>query len=145
MAIYCLRFLITVLVYCDCKHMVSKSRTVETVNRKFHYEKLAHAIQRFFFPAVKNLKFHYFIYLFFFYFIFYFSYFCSKHRLWVHVRTTSPTIYVLEKKKNKKNGYTPAYPSFTILKWGLRGIHFTDMFSCCIKQSIYWSCFHLFP
>ena len=23
--------------------------------------------------------------------------------------------------KNKKNRYTPAYPSFTIRKWGLRG------------------------
>ena len=23
--------------------------------------------------------------------------------------------------KNKKNRYTPAYPSFTMLKWGLRG------------------------
>ena len=26
--------------------------------------------------------------------------------------------------KNKKNRYTPAYPSFTILKWGLTGYLF---------------------
>ena len=53
------------------------------------------------------------------------SYFCSKNRLWVHARTAS----VLEPpcrggsneypqsmfwSKNKKNGYTPAYPSFAI-------------------------------
>ena len=31
--------------------------------------------------------------------------------------------------KNKKNRYTPAYPSFTIQKWGLVGIHCTDLFS----------------
>ena len=31
--------------------------------------------------------------------------------------------------KNKKNSYTPAYPSFAIEKWGSRGIHYTDMFS----------------
>ena len=49
----------------------------------------------------------------------YFCYFCSKHRLWEHVRTASarrfyrvPTIYVLE--QNKKNRYTPAYPSFPL-------------------------------
>ena len=49
----------------------------------------------------------------------YLSYFCSKHILWVHVRTASlrrfervPTIYVLE--QNKKIMYTPVNPSFTI-------------------------------
>ena len=58
---------------------------------------LAHAIYREFFKkkkmiiSLENLR--------------YFSYFCSKHRLWVHVRTASPrrfervpTIYVLEQK-----------------------------------------------
>ena len=32
--------------------------------------------------------------------------------------------------KNKKNSYTPAYPSFALYKSGVQGgIHFTDMFS----------------
>ena len=31
--------------------------------------------------------------------------------------------------KNKKNRLTPADPSFTRYKWGLGGIHCTDMFS----------------
>ena len=31
--------------------------------------------------------------------------------------------------KNKKNRYTPAYTSFTIQKWGIRGIYYTDMLS----------------
>ena len=32
--------------------------------------------------------------------------------------------------KNKKNRYTPPYPSFTIIKVGYKGgIYFTDMFS----------------
>ena len=56
-----------------------------------------------------------------------FSYFCSKHRSWVHVRTAS----LLEPpqsmfwNKNKQIMYTPVNPSFTIQKWGVRGIRYT--------------------
>ena len=40
-------------------------------------------------------------------YFYFFSYFCSKHILWVHVRTASLS-------KNKKIMYTPVNPSFTI-------------------------------
>ena len=52
----------------------------------------------------------------------YFSYFCSKHRLWVHVRTGSndvSTICVLE-QKYEKNVY-PCKPKFYYIKKGLKG------------------------
>ena len=39
----------------------------------------------------------------------YFSYFCSKHRLWVLVRTASSVL-----SRNKKNNVHPCKPSFTI-------------------------------
>ena len=42
---------------------------------------------------------------------------CSKHRLWVHVRTASPSNEYPQSmfwSKNKKNRYTPAYTSFAI-------------------------------
>ena len=42
-----------------------------------------------------------------------FSYFCSKHRLLVHVGTVGV--------KNKKNRHTPVHPSFDIKMWGSRG------------------------
>ena len=60
----------------------------------------------------------------------YFSYNCSKHRLWVHVRTAEAVLTSTHnlcfrtKIKNKKNMYTPAYPNFTIQKWGLVGYTF---------------------
>ena len=41
----------------------------------------------------------------------YFSYFCSKHRLWVLVRTASNLCYRAEIRKIM---YTPVNPSFTI-------------------------------
>ena len=52
--------------------------------------------------------------------------FCSKHRLWIHVRTAhlggsyeySQSMFY---SKNKKIMYTPVNPSFTIYKWGVRG------------------------
>ena len=47
--------------------------------------------------------------------IFLISYFCSKHRLWVHVRTGSNEYpQSMFWSKNKKNRYTPAYPSFAL-------------------------------
>ena len=70
----------------------------------------------------------------------YFSYFCSKHRLWVHIRTASPRRLLYDTlelprrggskecpqsmfwSKNKKNWFTPAYPTFAM--WGLRGCTF---------------------
>ena len=55
----------------------------------------------------------------------YFSYFCSKHRLWVLVRTASmrqfqrvPTIYVLS--RNKKNIVNPCKPHFYHIKVGFK-------------------------
>ena len=68
------------------------------------------------------------------------SYFCSKHRLWVHVRTASPNIdcgCTLEPprrggsneypqsmfwSKNKKNRNTPANPTFSY-KYGFKGVY----------------------
>ena len=54
------------------------------------------------------------------------SYFCSKHRLWVLVRTASswrflriPTIYVLI--RNKKNNVYPCKPQFYYIKVGFKG------------------------
>ena len=49
----------------------------------------------------------------------YFSYFCSKHRLWVLVRTASPWIYVFEQKQ--ENNVYPFKPQFYYIKGGLRG------------------------
>ena len=47
--------------------------------------------------------------------------FCSKHRLLVHVRTDSTSTHNLcFGEKIRKNRYTPASPSFTIQKWGIR-------------------------
>ena len=55
----------------------------------------------------------------------YFSNFCSKHRLWVLVRTTLSrqfyrvhTIYVLS--KNKKNNVYPCKPQFYCIKVGFK-------------------------
>ena len=45
----------------------------------------------------------------------FFSYFCSKHRLWVLVRTA----YVLS--KNKKNNVYPYKPQFYYIKVGYKG------------------------
>ena len=57
----------------------------------------------------------------------YISYFCSKHRLWVLVRTASlrrflrvPTIYVL--CRNKKNNVYPCKPQFYYIKVGFKGV-----------------------
>ena len=54
-----------------------------------------------------------------------FSYFCSKHRLWVLVRTASarrfkrvPTIYVFS--RNKKNNVYPCKPQFYYIKVGFK-------------------------
>ena len=58
---------------------------------------------------------------------FFFSYFCSKHRLWVLVRTASarrfwrvPTFYVLS--RNKKNNVYPCKPQFYYIKVGFKGV-----------------------
>ena len=59
--------------------------------------------------------------------LWYFSYFCSKHRLWVLIRTASarrfervPTIYVLS--RNKKNNVYPCKPQFYCIKVGFKGV-----------------------
>ena len=47
--------------------------------------------------------------------------------MWVHVRTASPltsTHNLCFRAKIRKDRYTPAYPSFSIYKWGLRGYTF---------------------
>ena len=59
---------------------------IHTVHFHFHYENLLVQYTVIFFSAVKIEKIENFNKFFFFYF----SYFCSKHRLWVHVRTASP-------------------------------------------------------
>ena len=45
----------------------------------------------------------------------YFSYSCSKHRLWVLVRTASAS-------KNKKNNAYPCKPQFNYIKVGFQGV-----------------------
>ena len=72
-------------------------------------QKLAHAIYRDFFSPVKIENFIGKKLIF--------SYFCSKHRLWVHVRTASAIGIPLQ---------TPVL----LYKSGVQGgIHYTDMFS----------------
>ena len=60
----------------------------------------------------------------------FFLYLCSKHTLWVHVRTEAvltSTHSLCFGKKNKKNRYTPA---FFLHKSGVQGgILFMDMIS----------------
>ena len=46
-----------------------------------------------------------------------FSYFCSKHRLWIHVRTASRVHEYPQSmfwSRNKKNRYTSINPNFTM-------------------------------
>ena len=52
----------------------------------------------------------------------YFSYFCSKHRSWVHVRTASltSTYDLCFRAKIRKNVY-PCKPQFYYIKVGVRG------------------------
>ena len=57
----------------------------------------------------------------------FFSYFCFKHRSWVHVRTTSmrrflrvPTLYVLE--QNLEYNVYPRKPSL-LYKMGCKGVY----------------------
>ena len=66
-------------------------------------------------------------FFFFFFFFFFFSYFCSKHRMLVPVRTASPRrfervhiIYVLSRKK--KNNVYPCIPQFYFIKTGFKGV-----------------------
>ena len=60
-----------------------------------------------------------------------YSYFCSKHRSWVHVRTASlrrfllvPTIHALEKKKS----VYPCSPQFYYIKVGCKDVFITRTF-----------------
>ena len=50
------------------------------------------------------------------------------------------------KSKNKKLMYTPVNPSFTILKWGVRGSsfhrHVIMMIEICLAQYLYFESFH---
>ena len=74
----------------------------------------------------------------------YFSYFCSKHRLWVQLEPPplggsneypQPMFW----SKNKKKRYiTPAYPSFTVLKWGLRGYTLHGHVFLMLEIDSYW-------
>ena len=72
--------------------------------------KHAHAIYR----DILSIKIEYFHLKI----LIYISYYCSKHRLWVHVRTASGGSNVYPQSmfwsKNKENKYTPAHPSFAI-------------------------------
>ena len=78
----------------------------------------------------------------------YFSYFCSKHRLWVLVRTASPlepprwggsneypqSMFLAEIRKII---YTPVNPSFTIKSGVYRGQNYIGMFCWCSKEDIH--------
>ena len=70
--------------------------------------------------------------------LWYFSYFCSKHRLWVLVRTASarrfyriPTIYVLS--KNMKNNVYPCKPQFYHIKVGFKGVKIIE---ACFRNAL---------
>ena len=52
----------------------------------------------------------------------FFSYFCSKHRLWVHVRTAS--VKSMFWSKTKKTGYA-CKPKFYFIKVGCKGVFVT--------------------
>ena len=54
--------------------------------------------------------------------LWYFSYFYSKNRLWVLVRTASATIYGFS--KNKKYNVYPCKPQFYYIKVGFKGVKF---------------------
>ena len=53
--------------------------------------------------------------------IWYFSYSCSKHRLWVLVRTAPPIHNLCFWAEVRKIIYIPVNPNFTVWKWGLWG------------------------
>ena len=50
--------------------------------------------------------------------LWYFSYFCSKHKLWVLVRTASNHVL----SRNKKNNIYPCKPQFYYIKMGFKGV-----------------------
>ena len=54
---------------------------------------------------------------------------CSKHRLWVLVRTAEAVLTSTHNlcfgAKNMKNRYTPAYTSFAMIKVGFKGYTIT--------------------
>ena len=59
----------------------------------------------------------------------FFSYFCSKHRLWVLVRTASPGEAVLTSTHNLcfeqklENNVYPCKPQFYYIKVGFKGVN----------------------
>ena len=73
----------------------------------------------------------------------YFSYFCSKHRLWVLVRTAWGKAVLTSRgssneypqsmflSRNKKNNAYPCKPQFYYIKVGFNGgQNYTSLFSC---------------
>ena len=59
--------------------------------------------------------------------IWYFSYFCSKHKMWVLVRTASASgsneyPQSMFSSKNKENNVSPCKPQFYYIKVGFKGI-----------------------
>ena len=54
--------------------------------------------------------------------LWYFSYFCSKHRLWIIVRTASVSPQSVFSSKNKKNNVYPCKPQFYYTKVGFKGV-----------------------
>ena len=65
------------------------------------------------FHGCKNDKFHLIFFLLF-------SYFCSKHRLWVHVITSTHNLCFRAKIRNNVD---PCRPQFYYIKGGVRGYH----------------------
>ena len=52
----------------------------------------------------------------------YFSHFCSKHRLWVLVRTSNEYPQSMFLSRNKKNNVYPCKPQFYYIKVGFKGV-----------------------
>ena len=50
-----------------------------------------------------------------------FSYFCSKYRLRVHVAPVLRSTHNLCFRAKIRKFYTPVNPSFTVIKWGVKG------------------------
>ena len=96
----------TILHFCFAEFTVkSKINHYENppiqIYRKFHLQKLK------IFRKKKTLIF--------------FSYFCSKHRLWVLVRTASPRQSMFS-SRNMKNNVYPCKPQFCYIKVGFKGV-----------------------
>ena len=103
-------FIGRILNYQGCKflHADYGDQTAE-----IHYENMPiHIYRKFHLPNQKKIQTKK---------LFCFSYFCSKHRLWVLVRTASAQSMFLS--RNKKNKVYPCKPQFYYIKVGFKGVN----------------------